>query len=24
MFLVLRRRSGPEWDPSRRLQEQSG
>ena len=24
MFLVLRRRSGPEWDPARPLEEQSG
>jgi uncharacterized protein YciI len=24
MFLVLLRRSGPEWDPSRPLEEQSG
>ena len=24
MFLVLLRRSGPEWDPSRRMEEQSG
>ena len=23
-FLVVLRRSGPEWDPSRRLEEQSG
>ena len=24
LFLVMLRRSGPEWDPSRRLEEQSG
>jgi uncharacterized protein YciI len=24
MFLVVRRRSGPEWDPSRPLEEQTG
>lgn len=24
MFVVVRRRSGPEWDPSRPLEEQSG
>lgn len=24
MFLVIRRRSGPEWDPSRPLEDQSG
>jgi uncharacterized protein YciI len=24
MFLVVNRRSGPEWDPSRPLEEQSG
>lgn len=24
MFLVILRRSGPEWDPSKRLEEQTG